>query len=281
MRIGRFITLVVMCVAILAGCGIRPTGSGQPTADGNNAQNVQQRRRPAELTERQKDILEELGLPTDYNDLSPKEKSAIEAIEYMLSYLEGKYGEPFVYAGYVEGGGLEQEHLTAYPESGSMNDEVTVYRSYEDDGFTCTDNYLNILAAPVYQKAMEQYVAKYFTGSTLFTEVTNVPGDELPDEDTALFAITAASTLLLDESAVNEAQLDAFVQDYSTLMEENSTGAPSVMDIWLMEADTVKGFNAYNYHDNLFQAKYSSVWIISVSSSGKVTTTRMDAAQGG
>lgn len=281
MKKTRLFSLVIICTVIMAGCGGNPADSGQPATEENTTQSVQQDEESVELTERQKEILTEIGLPTDYAELSDREKSAIVAIEDMLTYLENKYNEPFIYIGYVEGRDLEQEHLTAFPENGSMNDEVTVYRTYEDGEFTCTDNYVNILAAPVYQKAMEQYVSNYFTGAALFTEVTDVPGGEVPDEESALFTISAVSSLLLDASAVDEAQIDAFVQDYTTMMEENSAGVPSAMDIWLMDADTIKEINAYNYHDALLQAEHSGVLTVSVSSSGKVTVTKADAEQGG
>ena len=52
------------------------------------------------LTQRQKDILTEQGLSTEYTELSASQQKAIVAIEEMLSYAEKKYKTSFSYAGY-------------------------------------------------------------------------------------------------------------------------------------------------------------------------------------
>ncbi|MCF0109031.1 MAG: hypothetical protein HUJ57_02905, partial [Erysipelotrichaceae bacterium] len=51
------------------------------------------------LTQRQKDILAEQGLPTDYEKLTTSQKGAISAIEDLLSYLEETHNEEFTFSG--------------------------------------------------------------------------------------------------------------------------------------------------------------------------------------
>ena len=41
-----------------------------------------------ELTQRQRELLEEMGLPADYDKLTDTQKNAVTSIEAMLSYLE-------------------------------------------------------------------------------------------------------------------------------------------------------------------------------------------------
>ena len=83
-----------------------------------------------ELTQRQRELLEEMGLPADYDKLTDTQKNAVTSIEAMLSYLESKYQEEFCYLSYAEAGTLEKEHLEAYPASGTPSDVVTVYRGH-------------------------------------------------------------------------------------------------------------------------------------------------------
>ena len=61
-----------------------------------------------ELTQRQRELLEEMGLPADYDKLTDTQKNAVTSIEAMLSYLESKYQEEFCYLSYAEAGTLEK-----------------------------------------------------------------------------------------------------------------------------------------------------------------------------
>lgn len=52
---------------------------------------------PDHLTQRQEELLEEMGLPTEYDSLTDSQKNAITSIEDCLTYLEDKYHEEFRY----------------------------------------------------------------------------------------------------------------------------------------------------------------------------------------
>lgn len=82
------------------------------------------------LNERQKSILAEKELPTDYEELNITQKAAIVAIEEMLEAIETKYDMEFCYAGYIEASVLEPETLIAYPAGGTASiDSFSVIRS--------------------------------------------------------------------------------------------------------------------------------------------------------
>ncbi|WP_040214971.1 hypothetical protein [Clostridium polynesiense] len=82
------------------------------------------------LTERQKQILYDSGLSTDYDSLLQSQKSAIIAIEEMLQAVEKKYGMEFAYSGYTDATPLENETLWAYPKGGDPStDSFSVQRS--------------------------------------------------------------------------------------------------------------------------------------------------------
>ena len=90
------------------------------------------------LNERQKEILAMQGLPTDYEELTPVQKSAITSIEEFLVYLEETHNEEFTSSGrYYPPGSGESEHIDAHCSKG----EVTAWRKYEDGQFTYWDNY--------------------------------------------------------------------------------------------------------------------------------------------
>ncbi len=98
---------------------------------------------PDHLTQRQEELLEEMGLPTEYDSLTDSQKNAITSIEDCLTYLEDKYHEEFRYLSYAKAGPLEEEHLEAYPASETPSDVVTVYRTYEDGEYHYEDDYNN------------------------------------------------------------------------------------------------------------------------------------------
>lgn len=114
------------------------------------------------LNDRQKVICEEVGLPTDYNELEDYQKESIRRIEEMLQYLEHKYGCTFIYHGYIDGGMWaqlegEEETLYAYAE-GQNPEELTAVTVNEDGEFE--DTYMWYLVRDVYQEAAEDYLKK-------------------------------------------------------------------------------------------------------------------------
>lgn len=111
------------------------------------------------LNNRQKSILKQEGLSTDYNKLNPVQKSSIEAIETMLCYLEKKYpNESFMYNGYVGTtiNPIEREHLIADSDYG----KVTVYREFENYKPVITDNFNKVKAGYIYADVINKYVDK-------------------------------------------------------------------------------------------------------------------------
>ena len=106
----------------------------------NNTTDTYQNETQIVFTERQKDILKDVGLSTNPDDLLDSQISAITRIEVMIEYLENKYNETFVYNGYVAHSILDREHLIAYP-SKNPNIIVTVYSDYKDGQYFYEDDY--------------------------------------------------------------------------------------------------------------------------------------------
>ena len=72
--------LASVCLWSAAGC----TGAG-------TGMDREDEKVSTELTQRQRELLEEMGLPADYDKLTDTQKNAVTSIEAMLSYLESKY----------------------------------------------------------------------------------------------------------------------------------------------------------------------------------------------
>lgn len=96
-----------------------------------------------ELNERQIAICEEMGLPTEYDELTLKQLRNIQRIEELLCSLDKKYNETFHYVGYYEPF-LEKEKLEAYSDRYSEYQFVTL--TVEEDG-TMNDNYPFVIAS--------------------------------------------------------------------------------------------------------------------------------------
>ena len=114
------------------------------------------------LNEWQIDLLEAQGLPTDIEQLTPSQKRSIQHIYEMITYLNDKYGEEFVYAGYIQPGLMDEETLLAYPkkygaDGGRNTVEVTV-----DDNGDFTDNYSSIEIRDYCEKLYNDFIRDYF-----------------------------------------------------------------------------------------------------------------------
>lgn len=113
------------------------------------------------LTDRQKQILEQMELPTYYEQLNYTQQHAIKRIETMLCYLEDKYEMEFSYAGYVPAGMMESEHLTAYPTADGSGDGANLV-TVKPDGDTFQDNYAIKEIREYYEKLCTTFVRDYF-----------------------------------------------------------------------------------------------------------------------
>ena len=137
-----------------------------------------------ELTQRQKDLLEYLGLPTEYDELTDSQKNAVTSIEDMLTYLEDKYEKSFSYLSYAAAGVLEEEHLEAYPSQGDLT-------------------------------------AQYFPGDSLKIYSEIKAADE--DAENLLQNVSAVTYIFLNQSVCEEGY-DAFAGASLQWLEENCRG---------------------------------------------------------
>ena len=108
-----------------------------------------QKEQKPKLNEWQIELLEAEGLPTDYDELSLKQQNSIDRIWTMISYLNDKYGEEFIYVKYIPQELNQSESLIAYPRSsGSGNGKYYVTVKNKNGEFVddYSDNSVKALA---------------------------------------------------------------------------------------------------------------------------------------
>ena len=113
------------------------------------------------LNEWQKSVLEAQGLPTDYEQLTPKQQHTIRRIWEMISYLNEKYGEEFIYVDYIPAELNQGERLMAYPRSrGAGNGEYIVTVKAAEDGFA--DNCIDFNVSDFAEKLTNDFLTERF-----------------------------------------------------------------------------------------------------------------------
>lgn len=115
----------------------------------------------SKLNETQIEILAAEGLPTDYDELTVSQQYTIDRIDEMLSYLNEKYEEPFIYADYIPQELLQTETLIAYPRStGSGDGKYLVTVKAEGDSFT--DDYFDFSVSRLAEELTNDFLAQHF-----------------------------------------------------------------------------------------------------------------------
>ena len=116
------------------------------------------------LNEWQMNLLEAEGLPTDYDQLTVKQQNTIDRVWKMISYLNKKYDEEFVYVDYIPPELNQSETLTAYPRStGSGNGKYLVTVKTTRGGFK--DNYFDFSVEDLAEDLTNEFLTKHFGDS--------------------------------------------------------------------------------------------------------------------
>ncbi|MBO5320518.1 MAG: hypothetical protein J6B01_12030 [Ruminococcus sp.] len=116
------------------------------------------------LNEWQISLLEAEGLPTDYDELTANQQNTITRIWTMISYLNEKYGEEFIYVDYIAPELNQSETLTAYPRStGSGNGKYLITVKSTKDGFT--DNYFDFGVEDLAEELTNEFLTEHFGDS--------------------------------------------------------------------------------------------------------------------
>lgn len=212
------------------------------------------------LNERQKSILAEQGLATNYDGLTASQQEAIVAIEEMLQYAENKYDMNFSYAGYVTESSLEKEHMRAYPASGDKAvDCFTITKT--SDGYT--DDYISVAANQNFCIYVCDGVKglSYGIDVKVFAEITSTSLKEIPSVGDAFDGnIEGSLWIFIDETSLSGDKWSDFVAEFKEWMEGHSLYG--VVQMILLKENNIKYITRYNYVDYLSEEYYKSREVI-------------------
>lgn len=231
---------------------------------------------PDHLTQRQEELLEEMGLPTEYDSLTDSQKNAITSIEDCLTYLEDKYHEEFRYLSYAETGPLEEEHLEAYPASETPSDVVTVYRTYEDGEYHYEDDYGKIGAKPLYESRIREYATQSFpdSGVKVFSDIRNSgqgTDRQSVTEENVLQKVSAVTYIFISDTVCTKEQFQDFTEDCAKWMESQCQNVAAQFCLRLTKAAQWESIGSSNYEEKLRKDIFSSEAECGISTIGEVT----------
>lgn len=210
------------------------------------------------LNERQKEILEEVGLPTDVEELTYMQKRDIIAIDEMLTAMEEKYNRSFSYAGYIAPGPLEKEQLFAYPTGGDEDGECfAVTRIKEDGEYVYEDMYVNVVARPVYMAYVLEYCETQLGEGNVkvYSVITHIKNKTIPIKKEDIdFNISGDSCILMDGEKITEEDYNNFLCNYKKWTEEH--GIEDDAQFVLLKERIIQNVTEYNYTDYLAPEYY-------------------------
>lgn len=234
----RKFILITAFLLMLCGCAVDQadnTGTGQSE------------KYTVELTERQKKILRDEGLPEEYDRLTDSQKNAIVKIERVLSYLEETYEDEFEYLGYVSGG-LDGEYVTAKISDTLPEKIVTVYISYKNGEYTYSDNYEAKIAEEEYIKEITDFLSGYLDPADfqVYVEIK-----ELRDAGKSVVERAVGIPLILVNNVCSEEEVRAATQAYAEwiVSMEEKKGGGAIINVY--GVDDYTQMNRFNYRDYL------------------------------
>lgn len=239
-----FEIIIGLIILITGVCGCTMNSSGLP----NNTESE------VSLSQRQKDILREQGLSTEYSELYKSQQRAIVVIEDMLCYAEEKYNTSFSYAGYSPVSSLEKEHMRAFPTSGDKQlDSFTITKT--DDGYE--DDYMNVVVNEVFVTYLYDGI-KSFAPNTevkVFAKITETSLVEAPTAETDFEGkVESSLCIFVDKSTFNAKDLSDFKMNFSEFMNEHKLYGK--VQIILLEDGKIAYPTRYNYVDYLSEKYY-------------------------
>ena len=237
------LTSALLAVSMVTSCGKSTNSSSQAGHKWENSET---------LNEWQIDLLESQGLPTDIEQLSPTQKRSIQHIYEMITYLNEKYGEEFVYAGYVEPGLMDEETLYARSLSDKKQRAVTVI---VDDNGDFTDDYQGASVADYCEQLIGDYIKDYFKSDEVAYYMPNFNSDinDIKDVENGNFNwdIGVQNVLFFSDKAFKSEDLEAFVPKFAEWLFEHKIIASNIFKI-VKNVDVNKATSAeHNKYENL------------------------------
>ena len=229
-------TVLLFCSIFLCGCVSQRTEGSQASM----------------LNEWQTNRLEAEGLPTDYDRLTAKQQNTITRVWKMISYLNEKYDEEFVYVDYIAPELNQSETLTAYPRStGSGNGKYLVTVKTTKDGFT--DNYFDFSVEDLAEELTNDFLTEHFGDSYKYFVKPLACDIKLSEMEDGKFQwkYGASNGIYLLEDICSIDHVEEFAVEYAKFLYEHELSGSHRIQILKEFPDDEDWDNvAYNYDQN-------------------------------
>lgn len=176
-----------------------------------------------QLSDRQKNLLEVMDMPTEFSELDNAQKHTIQRIEQMLCYLEKKYKKTFIYYAYDDPKYGASERLWAYAEDESRSNIVTV-RVDKDGSFL--DDYVGIGVVAYAEKKINNYVMEYFDSNQFFHSFIGTNGTPHKEgikkvkNDDFKWEVGTQGVMLINASICTPDELIEFAKNFRNQLRE-------------------------------------------------------------
>ena len=248
-------TATITSVVCLGSCG--RTQTTKPPQISINTSQVETAIRTSNdmLNEWQKEVLAAEGLPTEADKLTDSQLKSIQRIYEMISYLNDKYDEEFIYAGYLEPASNQTETLYAYPRLlGNDYGRNTVTVKADKDGFT--DDYHDKSVVDYYNELVTDFIHDYFNSDdfVVFTDVNacDIKKSEVIDCDFQ-WKLGVHDAILLSEKICSQDNIKKFAVEFAKYLYDHKMDGRHRIDI-------IKNIDisdlTYNNFTNCYEDKY-------------------------
>ena len=171
------------------------------------------------LTERQKKILQEEGLPTELNKLTQSQKIYIAVIEDALLYLDKQYeGVSFDFHTLRPASIMGKQELRFIPTGFDKEDKrnfVTVVK--ERDGSGYSDNYMLIPVRESMENVIKSYMEDYFSKGEVKIYLrpgsTEIEYGDVINETTVIGKVQSRAAVFLPSDICPEDKFNTFIDD--------------------------------------------------------------------
>ncbi len=170
-----------------------------------------------ELNDWQKELLAAEGLPTEADELTDSQLRSIQRIYKMITYLNEKYDEEFIYGGYLEPAANQTETLYAYPRLlGADYGRNTVTVRATKDGFT--DDYSDRSIVDYAEGMANDFMKDYFKSDQVIAffsvNACDIKKNEIKDGDFQ-WKLGVSDIIFVDENICNADQVEEFAVNYA------------------------------------------------------------------
>ena len=247
-------TATITSVVCLGSCGrTQTTKPPQTSINTSQAETLIQTSNDI-LNDWQKEVLAAEGLPTEADELTDSQLKSIQRIYEMITYLNDKYDEEFIYAGYLEPASNQTETLYAYPRLlGADYGRNTVTVKAAKDGFT--DDYSDRSIVDYAEEMANDFMKDYFDSDQVIAffkvNACDIKKNEVIDGDFQ-WKLGVSDIIFVNEDICNADQVEEFAVNYAKWLYEHELDGNHRINI-IKDTDITK--IQYNEIANLYDAQ--------------------------